>query len=67
MPIGSLKFGDRVEIKNLNSIRNVQRSIDYEIVRQAVLLEKGEKINVETRTFDAPAEKQVECEKRSCT
>ena len=40
MPIGSLKFGDRVEIKNLNSIRNVQRSIDYEIIRQAGLLEK---------------------------
>ena len=57
MPIGSLKFGDRVEIKNLNSIRNVQRSIDYEIVRQAGLLEKGEKIKVETRTFDAPSGK----------
>ena len=57
MPIGSLKFGDRVEIKNLNSIRNVQRSIDYEIVRQGVLLDKGEKINVETRTFDAPSGK----------
>tara|TARA_X000000950_G_scaffold164883_2_gene201454 strand:- start:595 stop:2058 length:1464 start_codon:yes stop_codon:yes gene_type:complete len=55
MPIGSLKFGDRVEIKNLNSIRNVQRSIDYEIVRQAALIEKGDKINVETRTFDAPS------------
>ncbi|MAE14384.1 MAG: Asp-tRNA(Asn)/Glu-tRNA(Gln) amidotransferase GatCAB subunit B [Crocinitomicaceae bacterium] len=57
MPIGSLKFGDRVEIKNLNSIRNVQRSIDYEIVRQGVLIDKGEKINVETRTFDAPSGK----------
>ena len=57
MPIGSLKFGDRVEIKNLNSIRNVQRSIDYEIVRQGVLLDKGEKIKVETRTFDAPSGK----------
>ena len=57
MPIGSLKFGERVEIKNLNSIRNVQRSIDYEIVRQAVLIEKGEKINVETRTFDATSGK----------
>ena len=57
MPIGSLKFGDRVEIKNLNSIRNVQRSIDYEIVRQAAIIEKGEKIYVETRTFDAPSGK----------
>ena len=67
MPIGSLKFGDRVEIKNLNSIRNVQRSIDYEIVRQGVLIDKGEKINVETRTFDAPSGKTSGMRKRSCT
>ena len=67
MPIGSLKFGDRVEIKNLNSIENVQRSIDYEIVRQGVLIDKGEKINVETRTFDAPSGKTSGMRKRSCT
>ena len=57
MPIGNDKFGDRVEIKNLNSIRNVQRSIDYEIVRQAKLLDENKKVNVETRTFDAPSGK----------
>jgi len=57
MPIGNNKFGDRVEIKNLNSIRNVQRSIDYEIVRQAKLLDEYKKVNVETRTFDAPSGK----------
>ena len=57
MPIGSEKFGDRVEVKNLNSIRNVQRSIDYEIVRQAKVLDGGEKVKVETRTFDAPSGK----------
>ena len=67
MPIGSLKFGDRVEIKNLNSIRNVQRSIDYEIIRQANLLEKGEKIKIETRTFDVPNGKTSGMRKRSCT
>ena len=49
----SKTFGQRVEIKNLNSIRNVQRSIDYEIVRHANLLENNEKVGVETRTFDA--------------
>ena len=57
MPIGNEQFGDRVEIKNLNSIRNVQRSIDYEIVRQAKLLDENNTINVETRTFDAPSGK----------
>jgi aspartyl-tRNA(Asn)/glutamyl-tRNA(Gln) amidotransferase subunit B len=57
MPIGSEKFGDRVEVKNLNSIRNVQRSIDYEIVRQAKVLDRGEEVKVETRTFDAPSGK----------
>ena len=53
MPLGSKEFGDRVEIKNLNSIRNVQRSIDYEIVRQAELLDNNKPILVQTRTFDA--------------
>jgi aspartyl-tRNA(Asn)/glutamyl-tRNA(Gln) amidotransferase subunit B len=57
MPIGNDQFGDRVEIKNLNSIRNVQRSIDYEIVRQAKLLDENREVNVETRTFDAPSGK----------
>lgn len=55
MPIGSKEFGQRVEIKNLNSIRNVQRSIDFEMVRHAELLEKKCAIHPETRTFDAPS------------
>ena len=57
MKNGSKTFGQRVEIKNLNSIRNVQRSIDYEIVRHANLLDNNEKVGVETRTFDAPSGK----------
>ena len=64
MPIGSEKFGDRVEIKNLNSIRNVQRSIDYEIVRQAILLNNSEKVKVETRNFDAPSGKTIGMRKK---
>ncbi len=55
MPKGSKEFGQRVEIKNLNSIRNVQRSIDYETIRHAELLEKNIIIKPETRTFDAPS------------
>jgi aspartyl-tRNA(Asn)/glutamyl-tRNA(Gln) amidotransferase subunit B len=55
MKIGSTEYGQRVEVKNLNSIRNVARAIDYEIVRHASLLAKGEPILSETRNFDAPS------------
>lgn len=64
MPKGSHEFGKRVEIKNLNSIRNVQRSIDYEICRHASLLEKKKKVVVETRTFDAPSGKTIAMRKK---
>jgi aspartyl-tRNA(Asn)/glutamyl-tRNA(Gln) amidotransferase subunit B len=47
------EFGRKVEVKNMNSIRNVQRAIDHEIERQITELEKGETIISETRTFDA--------------
>ena len=47
------EFGKKVEIKNMNSIRNVQRAIDFEIERQVALLELGEEIISHTRTFDA--------------
>jgi aspartyl-tRNA(Asn)/glutamyl-tRNA(Gln) amidotransferase subunit B len=55
MPKGSKVFGTKVEVKNMNSIRNVQRAIEYEIKRQAEMLEKGEIIKQETRSFDAVA------------
>jgi aspartyl-tRNA(Asn)/glutamyl-tRNA(Gln) amidotransferase subunit B len=42
-----------VEVKNMNSIRNVQRAIDVEIERQIEMLEDGERITSETRTYDA--------------
>jgi len=45
------KQGDRVEIKNLNSIYQIEKAIDYEILRQSSLLEKGEQVRRETRTF----------------
>jgi aspartyl-tRNA(Asn)/glutamyl-tRNA(Gln) amidotransferase subunit B len=53
MPRGSKVFGTKVEIKNMNSIRNVQRAIDYEIERQIIEVEKGVTLFSETRTFDA--------------
>ncbi|MCU0422718.1 MAG: Asp-tRNA(Asn)/Glu-tRNA(Gln) amidotransferase subunit GatB [Bacteroidia bacterium] len=50
---GATEFGTKVEVKNMNSIRNVQRAIDYEIKRQIEAIESGEKIVQETRTFEA--------------
>ncbi len=44
--------GTRVEVKNLNSFRSVQRAIDYETKRQQSVLEKGEKVVQETRGWD---------------
>ena len=49
---GDEKLGIKVEIKNLNSFRTVERGIDYEIKRQTELLESGKKISQETRGWD---------------
>lgn len=50
---GAKEFGKKVEVKNMNSFRNVQRAIDFEIKRQIDLIEGGQPIAVETRSFDA--------------
>ena len=50
-PIGSGKLGTRSETKNVNSLRSIERALTGEIVRQAELLEKGEKVKQETRHF----------------
>ena len=50
---GATEFGKKVEVKNMNSIRNVQRAIDREVDRQIEELENGNAIISETRTFDA--------------
>jgi len=50
---GATKFGKKVEVKNMNSIRNVQRAIDFETERQIEELEKGNAVVSETRTFEA--------------
>jgi len=50
---GEKKLGTRVEVKNLNSIRNVKKSIEYEIARMIEVLESGGTITQQTRSFDA--------------
>jgi aspartyl-tRNA(Asn)/glutamyl-tRNA(Gln) amidotransferase subunit B len=52
-PEGSSELGVKTEIKNMNSFRNVQNALDYEIKRQTRLLEAGERIVQETRLWDA--------------
>lgn len=51
--LGEEKLGTRCEIKNLNSMRNIARAIEFEANRQVEILENGGKINQETRLFDA--------------
>lgn len=52
-PKGSKKLGIKVEVKNLNSIRNVKRAIDFEAERLEKILEEGGEMIQETRSFDA--------------
>jgi aspartyl-tRNA(Asn)/glutamyl-tRNA(Gln) amidotransferase subunit B len=51
-PVGSTEFGTRTEIKNLNSFRALERSVDYEIERQSELLNHGQRVVQETLGWD---------------
>jgi aspartyl-tRNA(Asn)/glutamyl-tRNA(Gln) amidotransferase subunit B len=50
---GATEFGTKVEVKNMNSSRNVKRAIEFEVERQVEILEKGGKVSHETRSFNA--------------
>jgi aspartyl-tRNA(Asn)/glutamyl-tRNA(Gln) amidotransferase subunit B len=51
-PVGQEAFGTRVEIKNLNSFRFLEKSIEHEVRRQIELIEDGGKVTQETRLYD---------------
>jgi len=53
MPVGSKTFGTKVEIKNLNSFRFLEKAISYEVQRQTDVLNAGGTIEQETRLFDS--------------
>jgi aspartyl-tRNA(Asn)/glutamyl-tRNA(Gln) amidotransferase subunit B len=58
-PSEDAPFSTRVEIKNLNSIRFVARALEHEIARQAAVVERGERVVLETRLWDAAAGRTV--------
>ena len=58
-PKSSNSFGTKVEIKNLNSLSNIKKAIDFEIDRQNSLLKEGKPINQETRRFDEHSKNTV--------
>lgn len=51
-PVGTQAFGTRVEVKNMNSFRSVERAIEHEIARQTAVLQRGEGLTLETRGWD---------------
>ena len=53
---GASSFGTKREVKNLNSFRNVEKAIEYEINDQIALLERGETVVQQTRMWDAGAQ-----------
>ncbi len=55
-PSESNELGTKVEIKNMNSLRSLERAIDFEIKRQSLALENGDIIIQETRHWDESKE-----------
>ena len=52
-------FGTKVEIKNINTLNNIARAINYEIDRQTALLDKGEIVAQETRRYDEGSKRTI--------
>ena len=58
-PVGSEELGIRAEVKNMNSLRSLQRAIGYEVERQVDVLERGGRVVQETRHWDEKAAKTI--------
>jgi aspartyl-tRNA(Asn)/glutamyl-tRNA(Gln) amidotransferase subunit B len=64
-PYGTKTFGTKVEIKNLNSIANVEKAIEFESIRQEQLLISGQRVEQETRRFDEGKKETVLMRKKT--
>ncbi len=58
-PVGTEKFGTKVEIKNMNSFNAIQRAIEYEIERQVEEIESGGRIIQETRLWEEGSQRTI--------
>jgi aspartyl-tRNA(Asn)/glutamyl-tRNA(Gln) amidotransferase subunit B len=56
---GASELGTKVELKNMNSIRGVIAALEHEYTRQAALLDRGERVEQETRSWDPDAKRSV--------
>lgn len=64
-PYGSSEFGTKVELKNLNSLKNIELALAYEISRQSSILLSGGKVEQETRRFDESSGKTILMRKKT--
>lgn len=64
-PFGQKEYGVKTEIKNLNSINNIQRAIDFEVQRQEKILLSGGQVEQETRRFDETTRQTVLMRKKT--
>lgn len=58
-PIGTEKYSHKVEVKNLNSLANVKKAIEFEVQRQTALLVKNQMVEQETRRFDEQSQTTI--------
>ncbi|GGI99822.1 aspartyl/glutamyl-tRNA(Asn/Gln) amidotransferase subunit B [Alicyclobacillus cellulosilyticus] len=58
-PVGQAAFGEKTELKNINSFRFVQKALEYEVERQTAILRSGGKVVQETRRFDEATQTTV--------
>lgn len=63
-PVGTEKFGTKVEIKNMNSFNAIERAINYEIERQTQALDAGEALVQETRLWEEGAQRTISMRKK---